>query len=136
MIWGNTMGTEQVEAKHFKKGDYIMIDEVACRVQDNAKSAPGKHGHLKCVISASGIIDGKKRLVMKPGDAKLPAPNVDKREGQVVSISGDAAQVMDMKTYEMFDITIPEELKENVLAGTVVEYWLIDTIRAIMSVKE
>lgn len=129
------MTVEQVEAKHFKKGSYILIDDVPCRVVDNSKSAPGKHGHLKCKIEAIGIIDNKKRMLMKPGDAKLPCPIVDKRQGQVVSISGDVAQVMDMETYDMFETKIPGDLKGDVSEGKEVEYWVIVSIKSIMSMK-
>ncbi len=129
------MSQEQVEAKHFKKGSYIMIDEVPCCVVDNAKSAPGKHGHLKCKIEAIGIIDNKKRMIMKPGPAKIPSPIVDKRIGQVVSISGDTAQLMDMTTYEMFETQIPDEFKSGVQEGKEVDYWVIATVKAIMGVR-
>ncbi len=129
------MSQEQVEAKHFKKGSYIMIDEVPCRVVDNAKSAPGKHGHLKCKIEAIGLIDNKKRMIMKPGPAKIPAPIVDKRIGQVVSVSGDTAQIMDMSTYEMFETQIPKDLKSTVQEGKEVDYWVIASVNAIMSVR-
>lgn len=129
------MAVEQVEAKHFKKGSYIMIDDVPCRVVDNAKSAPGKHGHLKCKIEAIGVIDNKKRMLMKPGDAKIPCPIIDKRQAQVVSVSGDHVQLMDMETYEMFETLIPDELKGSVTDGAEVEYWAIEGVNSIMSVK-
>lgn len=129
------MAIEQVEAKHFKKGSYIMIDDVPCRVVDNSKSAPGKHGHLKCKIEAIGLIDSKKRMIMKPGDAKIPCPVVDKRLGQIVSISGDSAQLMDMETYEMFETQIPDNLKSAVQEGKEVEYWVIESVKAVMSIK-
>ncbi|MFH1432170.1 MAG: translation initiation factor IF-5A [archaeon] len=129
------MAVEQVEAKHFKKGGYIMIDDVPCRVVDNAKSAPGKHGHLKCKIEAIGVIDNKKRMLMKPGDAKIPSPIIDKRQGQVVSVTGDHVQLMDMDTYEMFETVIPDELKGSVTDGKEVEYWAIEGVKSIMSVK-
>jgi translation initiation factor 5A len=35
------------------------------------------------------------------------------------------AQIMDMETYETFDIEIPEELEGQVASGNVVMYWEI-----------
>jgi len=129
------MSIQQVEAKHFKKGSYIMIDDVACSVNDNAKSAPGKHGHLKCKIDATGIIDGKKRIIMRPGDAKVPAPIIDKRSGQIVSIDKNEAQVMDLESYDMFYAPIPEEIRAEVKEGVEVEYWVIADSKSIMKLK-
>jgi len=51
------------EAKQFRKGDFIMIDDVPCRVVDISLSKPGKHGSAKARIIAVGIIDGKKREI-------------------------------------------------------------------------
>lgn len=128
------MSVEQVEAKHFKRGNFIMIDEVACRVLDNSKSAPGKHGHLKCKIEATGLLDGKKRMIMKPGEAKIPCPLIDKRAAQVLSLNGKTAQLMDMVTYETFDTQIPDDVT-GVTEGGEVEYWVIARTKVIRAVK-
>ena len=131
------MDVEQIEAKHVKKGKYILIDDSPSIVSDNATSAPGKHGHAKCRITATGIIDGKKRVIMRPGDGKVPSPVVDTRNGQIVSIDGDRAQLMDAETYEMFDTKIPDNLKAKAKEGVMVDYWLIGgEIRIIVDVKE
>ncbi len=128
------MSVEQVEAKHFKRGNFIMVDDVACRVLDNSKSAPGKHGHLKCKIEATGLLDGKKRMIMKPGEAKIPCPIIDKRAAQVLSLSGKTAQLMDMVTYDTFDTQIPEDVA-GVTEGGEVEYWVIAGTKVIRAVK-
>ncbi|MCK5474101.1 MAG: translation initiation factor IF-5A [Candidatus Aenigmarchaeota archaeon] len=128
------MSVEQVEAKHFKRGNFIMVDDVACRVLDNSKSAPGKHGHLKCKIEATGLLDGKKRMIMKPGEAKIPCPIIDKRAAQVLSLSGKTAQIMDMVTYDTFDTQIPDDVT-GVTEGGEVEYWVIAGTKVIRAVK-
>ena len=130
------MGIELTEAKHFKKGDFIMVEGIPCRVNDNMKSAPGKHGHLKCRIIATGIFDGRKREAHAPGDGKLEKPSIDKREAQVLSVAGTTAQVMDTETFETFDSQIPAELQGKVTEGGNVEYWIIaEATKAIMEVK-
>jgi len=42
-----------------------------------------------------------------------------------LSIAGDKANVMDMKSYETFDLDIPEDLKDQVKEGDQVNYWII-----------
>ena len=128
------MSIEQVEAKHFKKGNYIMVDDIPCRVVDNSKSAPGKHGHLKCKIEAIGLMDGKKRMIMKPGESKIPSPIIDKRAAQVLTINGKTAQLMDMVTYDTFDTQIPDDVS-GVAEGGEVEYWVIAGTNVIRAIK-
>ena len=124
------------EAKQYRKGDFIMIDNVPCRVVDITLSKPGKHGSAKARIVAVGIIDGKKRDISKPGDSKIPAPIIDKRDAQVITLTDEGAQIMDLQTYEIFDAIVNEDIKEEVKEGVNVEYWVIaGTVKMVMRVK-
>ena len=58
-----------------------------------------------------------------PGHDKIETPIVNKRNAQVLSISGDTANVMDTETYETLDIEIPEEFKGQVTEGVQILYW-------------
>jgi len=118
-----------------KKGNYIIIDGVACRVVDTQTSRPGKHGHAKVRMQAVGLIDNKKREIVKPGHENVEVPVVDKRTAQVLSIQGDIANVMDAETYETFDLKIPDELKGEVAEGCNVLYWVILSQKVMKQVK-
>lgn len=115
---------KQVEASSVKSGSMIMIEDEPCEVRSMSKSSPGKHGSAKCKIKARGIFDEKDRHVTKPGDAMLMSPDVDKKEGQVVSRDGDIAQVMDMDTYETEEMQLPEDLEAG--EGDTIKYWVVD----------
>lgn len=108
-------------AKELKRGSFVMIDGIPCRVVEIELSAPGKHGSAKARITAVGIFDNTKRTLLKPGDADVEVPEIKKRRAQVVSISESTAQLMDMETYEMYDAPIPEEIKNSLKAGSEVE---------------
>ncbi|MGM5482871.1 MAG: translation initiation factor IF-5A [Nanobdellota archaeon] len=108
-----------------QKGAYIVIDGVACKVSDSQTSRPGKHGHAKVRMQAVGILDGKKREIVKPGHDKVEVPVIDKRNAQVLSIQDKIANVMDSETYDMFDLEIPENLQGEVAEGQTVLYWQI-----------
>ena len=82
-----------------------------------------------------GIIDGKKRQVVMPGHDNVEVPVIDKLNAQVLSISGDMANVMDMESYETFDMKVPEELKDKLTAGMTVLYWGILGDRVIKQIK-
>ncbi len=119
------MDVRQIEAKQVKKGTYVMIDDVACVVTDVRVSSPGKHGSAKCRIIAEGIADGKRREITLPGSAKIPSPAVDKRKAQVISITGEMAQLMDLENYEVFELKIPEDMKGQLVEGAEAEYWVL-----------
>lgn len=127
--------TKQVSVGSLTKGSYVMIDGVACRVTDTQVSRPGKHGHAKVRLTGIGLVDEKKRVVVMPGHDNIEVPIVDKRTAQVLSISGDSANVMDAETYETFDLKIPEDLKEEITEGCNVLYWVIVNDRVMKQVK-
>ena len=122
--------------KDLKKGSYVMMDGVPCRVLGITKSKPGKHGSTKARVDGIGIFDTQKRGILKPTDATIEAPIIEKSSAQVVSVSGTTVQLMDLTTYETFDITAPEELEGGPLAaGKEVEYMKFDALMQITRVK-
>ncbi len=126
---------KKADAGSMKPGSYIVMDGAACKVTDNQISRPGKHGHAKCRITAVGLIDGKKRVEVMPGHDKVDVPIIDKRNAQVLSITGDTANIMDSETYETFDMPIPDELKGEVTEGCTVLYWVILSDKVMKQVK-
>jgi translation initiation factor 5A len=129
------MSTKQASIGSLKKGSYIVIDGVACKVVDTATSRPGKHGHAKVNLMAVGLLDGKKRNYVAPGHDSVEVPVIDKRTAQVLSITENMANVMDVETYETFDMEIPEELKEEVTEGCNVLFWTILDDKVMKQVK-
>ena len=119
------MTTKPVSVGGLKKGNYIVLEGAACVVSDTQVSRPGKHGHAKVRLTAVGIVDGKKRIAVMPGHDSVDAPIIEKKTAQVLSVSGDLANVMDAETYETFDLKIPEELKGQVAEGANILYWII-----------
>ena len=118
-------------ATEAKPGVNIMVDGVPCTVRTQDLSKTGKHGAMKARIDAIGIIDGKKRVLLKPGHERLEVPNIDKRKGQIISISGNDVNMMDVETFETIVLSIPEELKAEIKEGIQVEYWDIEGLKVI-----
>ena len=123
------------DAGSMKSGSVMLIDGVACKVVDKQISRPGKHGHAKCRITGVGLLDDKKRVLVMPGHDSVDIPIIGKRTAQVLSITGDIANVMDAETYETFDLPIPSELKEQVVEGCNVLYWVVLTDKVMKQVK-
>ena len=81
--------------KDLKKGKYVLIDDIPCKVIDIQTSKPGKHGAAKARVTAVGIFDGSKKQLLKPVDANCEIPMVDRRKGQVVAdLGGDGAHFL------------------------------------------
>lgn len=108
--------------KDLKVGKYVIIEDIPCRIVEIESSAPGKHGAAKMRVTAIGIFDGQKKTLLKPSDADVEMPVIERRVGQVVSISGESAQIMDLEDYSTFDIAIPQDMKNEIAAGKEVEY--------------
>lgn len=129
------MTTKMASVGSLQKGNYVVIEGAACRVADTQISRPGKHGHAKVRLTAVGLVDGKKRVVVMPGHDNIEVPIVEKKTAQVLSIQNDVANVMDSETYETFDLKIPEELKGQVTEGCNVLYWIILNDKVMKRVK-
>jgi len=118
-----------------QKGSYVVLEGAACKVADMQVSRPGKHGHAKVRLTAVGLVDEKKRIVVMPGHDNVDVPIVEKKSAQVLSIQDDTANVMDAENYETFDLKIPEELKGQVAEGANVLYWVILNDKVMKQVK-
>jgi translation initiation factor 5A len=113
---------ELAEVRTLKVGRYMIIDEEPCKIMSISTSKPGKHGEAKARIEAIGIFDGQKRSVVHPVKHKVSVPIIDKRSAQIVSIMGENVQLMDLETYETFEMKIPDEFKDQLQPGSEILY--------------
>jgi translation initiation factor 5A len=118
-----------------KSGGFILIDDIPCRVDKVQTSSSGKHGHAKVRVEAIGILDGRRRSIVKSSGKTVDVPIINKRMAQVLSIVGDNAQLMDMETYEVFELPIPEELKDMIQAGTEINYFEVVGKKTLKQIK-
>src|SRR3989344_3798729 len=112
-----------IDAIEAKVGVSIIVDGTPCTVRSIDVSKTGKHGASKCRIEAESIFDGKKKVVAVPGHERFEVPMIDKRKGQVVSISNDKASVMDLENFETMDMVIDETIKSEIKDNDNIEYW-------------
>jgi translation initiation factor 5A len=113
---------EQVEVRELKEGRYVIIDDEPCIIKGISHSKPGKHGSAKARVDAVGIFDNQKRSVVSPVTAKTYVPTVERRTGQVLSLSEKSVQLMDMGTYQTIDVPITEEDKPKLEQGKEVPF--------------
>lgn len=113
---------ELAEVRTLRVNRYMIIDDEPCKIMSISTSKPGKHGEAKARIEAIGIFDGQKRSVVHPVKHKIHVPIIDKRNAQVVAIMGENVQLMDLETYETFEMPIPEEYKDKLEPGKEISY--------------
>jgi translation initiation factor 5A len=116
-----------------KVGSYIVIDGEPCRIVSYDHSKPGKHGSAKARVAAIGVFDGSKHSLVSPVSSNVEVPLIDKRNGQVISISGKTLQIMDLETFEVFDTSsIEDDMRDKLVQGGEVEYWkVLDRIKIV-----
>ena len=120
------MVTKVIDATEMRIGTCLLIDGVAHQVKKMDISKTGKHGHAKVRFEATSIMTGKKKVQVVPGHDKFEVPMIDKRQAQVLSVSGGNATLMDGESYENFELAIPEDLEEQISDGVTVEYWDVE----------
>ena len=118
-----------------KPGGLILIDDVPCKVEKVQSSSSGKHGHAKVRVDAIGILDGKRRSIVKPSGENVDVPLLNKSTAQVLAITGENAQLMDTTTFEMFELPIPEELKGKLVAGAETQYFEMMGVKTLQQIK-
>jgi translation initiation factor 5A len=123
------------EAKELKDGKYVIIDGIPCRVVHYDKAKTGKHGAAKMRITAIGVFDGQKKTLLVPSDATVEVPIIERKTAQVVSITGVTAQLMDTTTFETYELTIPEDMRNDAAVGKEAEIMEALGRKAIMRIK-
>jgi translation initiation factor 5A len=58
------------------------------------------------------MYDNIKRIVVKPGDARVDVPIIEKRSAQVISKPApDRVQVMDLQDYSNYELAVPADME-------------------------
>ncbi|HXG73604.1 MAG: translation initiation factor IF-5A [Candidatus Nitrosotenuis sp.] len=134
--------SKPAELGSLKIGSYILLPVAdqptgePCRIIEYDTSKPGKHGAAKARIVGVGIFDNQKRPHVGPVSMQVHVPLIDKRSGQIISITGDQVQVMDSETFETIDVQmIDDEVKGKLEQGQMVEYWKVMERTKIMRIK-
>jgi translation initiation factor 5A len=120
------MALRLINASSVKPGNAIIVEENACIVKSNDISKTGKHGHAKCRIEAINVIDGKKKVFVTGGHERLEVPLIKKNRGQILSVTGDKASIMDLESFETIELPIPEDLEGQLKESDQIEYWDVE----------
>lgn len=120
-----------------KVGSYMIIEGEPCKIVEYDKSKPGKHGSAKARVVGIGLFDDVKRSHVSPVSANVEVPMLEKKTGQVISMTDDIIQLMDLADYEVFDVpnTTDADLKNKIQNGVEIEYWRVLGRNKLVRVK-
>jgi translation initiation factor 5A len=121
--------------KDLKKGHFVLIDDAPCRVDSIASGKSGKHGASKTRVDAIGLFDNRRRSIVKPSSDNVDVPIINKKKAQILALTPEKVQLMDLTDYSMFDLEIPEELKGKLNAGEEINYYEIIGIKTLKPLK-
>ena len=68
---------------------------------------------------------------MKSTDSDCEVPIVERKRAQVISVAGDSAQLMDLESYETFEVSVDEEMRSQLEAGKEIQYMQVMGRRTI-----
>ena len=129
------MMRKMTEVGKLKEGSFIMIDDEPCRIVSFSTSPAGKHGYGNVKISAIGLFDSQRHHVIQPSSAKIEVPIIGQGIAKVLAIVANNAQLMDLTTYETFELPISVNFRGDVREGGEVEYIQARGRRKIERVK-
>ncbi|TXT67253.1 MAG: Translation initiation factor 5A [Promethearchaeota archaeon] len=122
----------------------MMVEGEPCIIKSTERSKSGKHGHAKVRIVCIGLFDDKKRSLTFPSGDLVEVPTVEKGNAQISYIEDSVLNIMDLETYESFDVKWPEdeemrkkiqELREHPekMAQSQVEFWRFPENRVLLN---
>lgn len=122
------MTTKVVDVRVLKVGKFVMIDGEPCKIVGMQTAKTGKHGSAKARVEGIGILDNQKRSFVRPVDSKIDIPIIERKTAQVLAFMGSTVQLMDLATYETFELPMP---KPEEIEGTIVEGGEVDYLEAV-----
>ena len=112
----------RAEIKDLKEGKLVVIDGEPCKIVSIQKSKPGKHGAAKARVEGISLFTGQKKTLLKSTDSACEIPILLRKNAQVVAdLGGDRVQLMDLETYETYELDVPEDLRGKLSPGDEVE---------------
>lgn len=116
------MAWETKEIRELKEGRYVNVDDEPCKIIKITTSKPGKHGSAKANVEAVSIFTGAKKSIVGPVSTKVQAPVIDKRKGQILTLSDNEALIMDLETFEQISIPINADHEQPLNEGGEILY--------------
>ena len=113
---------EKAEIGDLDVGEYIVVNGDPCVITKKTSSSTKNTDPKKEKIYVEGLFDGQKRTMVKELSEEVEVPEVESGNAQIVAIIRGNAQVMDLSSFETFELEIPLQLRGELEEGDEIEY--------------
>ena len=104
-------------ASELEKGNYFIHNGEPVRVIRREVIVVGTHSHSKLKFYIQGLREKGERSVTFQHSDRVEKIEIMRKQGQIISKTGNKVQLMDAVSYETLDADIPRELSGDVNEG-------------------
>jgi len=104
-------------ASELERGNYFIYNNEPVRVLRREVIVVGTHSHSKLKFYIQGLREKGERTVTFQHSDRVEKIEIMRKQGQVISKSGNKVQLMDAVSYETLDSNLPQELADDVNEG-------------------
>ena len=104
-------------ASELERGNYFLINSEPVRVLRKEVIVVGTHSHSKLKFYIQGLREKGERTVTFQHSDRVEKIEIMRKQGQIISKSGNKVQLMDAVSYETFDSNLPQELSDDINEG-------------------
>ena len=109
-------------ATELERGNYFIYNNEPVRVLRREVIVVGTHSHSKLKFYIQGLREKGERTVTFQHSDRVEKIEIMRKQGQIISKSGNKVQLMDAVSYETLDSSLPQELADDVNEGDSVTF--------------
>lgn len=99
-------------ATELERGNYFIYNGEPVRVLRREVIVVGTHSHSKLKFYIQGLREKGERTVTFQHSDRVEKIEIMRKQGQIISKSGNKVQLMDAVSYETLDSNLPPELDD------------------------
>ena len=104
-------------AQELERGNYFIHNGEPVRVIRREVIVVGTHSHSKLKFYIQGLREKGERSVTFQHSDRVEKVEIMRKQGQIISKTGNKVQLMDAVSYETLDANIPQELSSEINEG-------------------
>ena len=109
-------------ATELERGNYFIYNNEPVRVLRREVIVVGTHSHSKLKFYIQGLREKGERTVTFQHSDRVEKMEIVRKQGQIISKSGNKVQLMDAVSYETLDSSLPQKLADDVNEGDSVTF--------------
>ena len=109
-------------ASELERGSYFIYNNEPVRVLRKEVIVVGTHSHSKLKFFIQGLREKGERTVIFQHSDRVDKIEIMRKQGQVISKTGNKVQLMDNVSYETLDSNLPSELISDINEGDTITF--------------